>query len=127
MTVQKIPTSDAKVGMILAEPITDQQGRIIMTEGSRLTPVHVKRLDRWGVSELVIQLEEEGEEGGEAKPDNEAIAAAAQIDQEYMRELASVFNERFEAVADQPLMQHLKKVAFKAVVLNGRNGLPGIR
>lgn len=128
MPTRKIPPSEAKVGMILASPIADQQGRTIMGEGTRLTPVHVKRLDRWGVAELIIEVAEDGETPvEEIKPEPNVNEGAAQIDQDYMRECAAAFKERFQPVDGQPLMESLKKAAFKLVVLAGRNGLPGVR
>lgn len=128
----KISTADARVDMILAQPIIDKQGRVIMTEGSHLTAVHLKRFDRWGVSEIVIAQEDKTEDPGEVaaaevntKPTEDA--QTVRIDEGYMRSMAPVFNQRFESVSDKPIMAALKKIAFKCVVLAGRGGIPGVR
>lgn len=127
MSSTKIDTSEAKVGMILAEPIMDKQGRVIISEGSRLTPVLVKRLSRWGVEEIFIDADADEKDSSGAADDEGEGTPTVQLDQEYMRELAVTFNERFHEVEDNPVMEQLKKLSFKIVVLAGRNGLPGVR
>lgn len=126
MATKKIGTEEAKVGMVLASPISDAQGRVIMAAGSRLTPVHVKRFSRWGVTELLIEVDE-GSGEPVSTPDKEESAATQQLDKAYMQEMALVFNERFENVAGNELMEQVKKAAFKAVVLAGRGAIPGIK
>ena len=59
-----ISVKEAKPGMILARPITDQQGRTIVNEGASLSQVYISRLGKWGVDQLYIQ-EEEGAERGD--------------------------------------------------------------
>lgn len=126
MAVQHISAQEAKVGMVLAEPIHDQQGRVIMAAGNRLTPVHVKRLDRWGVSELCIATEEADVSHRDEEEGEDTLPAAQQLDQEYMAEVAQEFNARFSASEGNALMEHLKRVAFKTVVLAGRGGVSGV-
>jgi hypothetical protein len=128
MEEKTITASEAEVGMILARPVHDSQGRVIMNEGSRLTPALIKRFSKWGIETIYINLSAESN-------DNAAVAKASsgqtenpmqQLDQEYMREMAAVFNERFHEVQGDSNMDALKKVAFKAVVLSGRGQLPGV-
>lgn len=131
----KIKPDESKVGMVLAQPITDAQGRTIMAEGSRLTPVHINRLGRWGVQELHVLDDAEAEGaaadgiadgGGEGAQTDDDSSPSVQIDEDFMREKAAEFKQRFTAVEDNPLMDDLKKTAFKGVVLAGRGKIPGV-
>ncbi|MHC4871023.1 MAG: hypothetical protein ACYTFY_04190 [Planctomycetota bacterium] len=128
MAEKKINASEAEVGMIIARPLPDKQGRIILNVGGRLTPAHVKRLEAWGITELFIQLEDAPEENHKAdtaaKEQSESMLE--QLDKDYINQMAEVFNNRFQEVSDNPFMEKIKKAAFKVVILSGKGGIPAL-
>lgn len=126
MQEKKIPTSEAEVGMIVTRPIADNQGRVILTEGGRLTPAHVKRLEKWGIDEIFIDIDGEDPQTNRQNAAESQETPSIQLDEKYMHELAEIYNTRFREVAEKPLMSDLKKIAFKSVVLAGRGTLPGL-
>jgi hypothetical protein len=52
--MKRITVSEAKVGMTLARPITDQQGRVIVNEGTKLNQLYISRLEKWNIKELLV-------------------------------------------------------------------------
>jgi len=116
-------------GMLLGQPILDDQGRTIVPEGARLTPAHIKRLDRWGVTEVVVNDDSstviaanERQAAGQAE-----IESASQEDRDAMRNIASAVAKRFSAVADNEIMGELKRLSVRNLVLGFQGGtIPGV-
>jgi hypothetical protein len=119
--MKRINVKQAKPGMILAQPITDGQGRTIIKQGATLTKLYISRLDKWGVTEVCI------EESGDAAPrvrapggaagaagTGQTDAGAAPADTgalpgvRYGPKLASEIDRTFARVSDDPLMAALR-------------------
>lgn len=128
MAERKITASEAEVGMIISRPLADKQGRIIINEGGRLTPAHVKRLEAWGINELFVNDAdtEDKEDAAKESANAQSESLIEQLDKEYINKMALVFNTRFNEVSGNPIMEKIKKFAFKVVVLAGRGGIPAI-
>jgi hypothetical protein len=58
--MKRINFSEAKAGMVLVQPITDQQGRVIVNAGAKLNQLYISRLEKWGVREICVQDEGNG-------------------------------------------------------------------
>ncbi len=69
--MRRISVKEAQPGMVLARPITDQQGRTIVNKGASLTQLYISRLGKWGIEELFV-------EGPQAKEAAAGPAAPAQ-------------------------------------------------
>lgn len=54
-----IPVDKAQIGMMLAAPISDRRGRLLMPAGKELGNKHLDALPMWGISHIEI----EGDEG----------------------------------------------------------------
>ena len=97
--------------------------------GSRLTPALIHRLQKWGVASVLI--EDEGGTSSDAQREAAADAQAKQdripdfLDEQYMRQVAVEINTRFRLVKDQPVMEMIKKIAFKKIVMLGPRAIPG--
>lgn len=128
MAEKKIIPAEAEVGMIIARPLPDKQGRIILNEGGRLTPAHVKRLEAWGITELFIEVKDENEEQDKetASAKEKSESMLEQLDKDYINQMAKIFNDRFNEVSDNPFMEKIKKSAFKVVILSGKGGIPAL-
>ena len=50
----KIALSEAPAGSVLASPVLDTKGRILLKEGAVLSPQLAKKLGKWGVLEVEI-------------------------------------------------------------------------
>lgn len=54
-----IPVEKAQVGMVLASPVSDRRGRLLMPEGRALGEKHLDALPMWGISHIEIEGEDE--------------------------------------------------------------------
>jgi hypothetical protein len=50
----KIDLDDAQTGMVLAEPVVDRQGGVLLPQQTELTPDLLKSLRRRGIPEIVV-------------------------------------------------------------------------
>jgi hypothetical protein len=57
---QAVGVDDLEVGMILAEDVHDQQGRLLMPSGTALTERHLRAFQMWGI--LTVKVRGAGEE-----------------------------------------------------------------
>lgn len=56
----KIATTNLQEGMILAEPVYDRKGRLILSKGLELELNHLRALKTWGIN--AVQILESSEE-----------------------------------------------------------------
>ena len=57
--MRQIPVEEANVGDIIAEPIQDQSGRVLLPAGAKLSQAVLVRLKGWGGFTLNIEGEEQ--------------------------------------------------------------------
>ena len=50
-----IPLSELKLGMVLARPARDRNGRLLVAEGLTVTEDHLRVLKSWGVTEVAVE------------------------------------------------------------------------
>ncbi len=53
-----VPFETLEPGMVLAEPVLNRMGQILLSKGSELSPRHLTVLRTWGISAVVIEGEE---------------------------------------------------------------------
>lgn len=56
-----LPAEKAKAGMVLAEPVKDRRGRLLLPAGKVLEERYLEALPMWGVTHIAV----EGEAGGD--------------------------------------------------------------
>ena len=65
--MQTISVEQAKVGDVLAEPLLNREGKVLLPKGARLSPAVVSRMQGWGISTLAVDgsgsSESDGAEG----------------------------------------------------------------
>ena len=69
-----VSVDQAAAGMVLANPVTDRRGRLLIPAGQALSDRHVDALKMWGVASLDIEGDEEVEVVASISP--EALEAA---------------------------------------------------
>ncbi len=60
--MQKLSINQVTTGMILAEPIENRKGQLLLATGTELSESHLTILQTWGIKEITI-------EGGKENPD----------------------------------------------------------
>ena len=127
MGTTKCMLSDLQPGMVLAQPILDDKGRTIMQEGARLTPMSIRRLEKWGIDAVSVASGEDASPPSSRRASGQAaLQEASPEDRDRMRSVASAVQERFQNVADDPIMDDLKRLAVRHLVLHAGESVPGI-
>lgn len=96
--MRRIQAGQARVGDVVAEPITNGQGRTLLPRGARLSAAVLSRLQGWGVQELCV-------EGEEPVAVGEAAAAGAGT------RLLHDLDHRFAEWEGDEVMMRIKAVA----------------
>jgi hypothetical protein len=94
----------AEVGMILAEPVMDRRGRLLMPAGRELLEKHLDALPMWGISH--IQVEGDGMGDDEELLEEMAPWAVAQAGEEMVHRF-------LHAGTAHPVMKELSALALK--------------
>ena len=97
--MRQIRVEEARVGDVIAEPIEDQNGRILLPAGAKLSQAVLARLEGWGVFELSIEGVEK--QGGKSKD-----------------ELLVELDQRFAGLEDDETMMQIKEIARGHVIGN---------
>ena len=93
-----------KPGMVLAEPVQNFQGVLLLDTGAELTEKTIQILKSWGVSKVIIEGDDPKEKGGDAGPAIEARTA-----------VQKALAEKFEGVRNDPVMMEIMRVAGKVL------------
>ena len=95
-------------GMVLARPVEDRLGRVLLTKGDALQTRYREKLRDWGVAEVWVEGEADpaADLAGLAAPAAPSPAAGAAVVERVAR--------RFRAYGeDKPVMMGLKLLALK--------------
>jgi hypothetical protein len=84
---------DLKPGMVLARPVRNLQGVLLLEAGARITKKNIRIFKSWGVNEVVIQ--------GRRSDARRSSAEAAIADQET---IVKQLKDKFSDVLDDPVM-----------------------
>ena len=90
--MRQIPVEEAQVGDVVAEPIADQNGRVLLPAGAKLSQAVLTRLKGWGVFTLNIEGDEQ--EGSKNR-----------------EELVDELDHRFAGFEDDEIMMQIKEIA----------------
>lgn len=63
--MRDISVGEAKVGDVVADPVANDQGRVLLPRGSKLSAAVLSRLRGWGVTRLKIEGDEPDARGDE--------------------------------------------------------------
>lgn len=91
---------ELKPGMILAEPVYNQQELLLLEQGTALTKKRIWMLKTWGLEEVCV--------AGKPRGDDEGAGAAGM---ETKETIEKELKEKFADVADDPVMTEIMKAA----------------
>ena len=96
--MREIAVGEAEVGDVVAKPVVNDRGRVLLPVGSRLSAAVLSRLSSWGVERVTV-------EGGEPEEPVEAGSGADAPDVDEALEL------RFSEWEGDELMMAIKQIA----------------
>jgi hypothetical protein len=97
--VRRLYLSEANPGDVIAEPVVNERGMVILPKGAELTAPVIGRLQKMNVTEIAI----EGDDPNAPPPKT-------------LDELLADLDARFEGVEDVPLMMEIKEIAREHLV-----------
>ncbi|PCJ59480.1 MAG: hypothetical protein COA79_10550 [Planctomycetota bacterium] len=98
---------DLKTGDVIKSEIKDGTGRVVVKIGSKVTPLLLKRLAKWGVKNVEI-------EGQEPKVEAKKVEKVAEKKpQNINKELVIRIAKKFSRVREDPFMDKLMKLTIK--------------
>lgn len=126
MASSKLAIADLQPGMTLAQPILDNKGRTILPEGTRLTPMAINHLGKWGVEEVRIRKEQETTVHKQQAVTGILPESASEKDLAFMRRVAEDVAKRFANLPPTEVNNELRRLALKHLITSGRGTVPGI-
>ena len=96
----KLNIEDLKPGMVLAQPVRNRQGVLLLEAGAKITKKNIRIFKSWGVSEIIIK-------GDPAKAENRIKPTEIRVAESLELQL----KERFSDVLDDPVMVEIYKAA----------------
>ena len=108
MTIS-VPTETLEPGMVLAEPVFNRRGQILLSKGSKLSPRHITVLKTWGVQVALI-------EKGDTE-DRDPI-----LDQEIQNRALARIQKRLFWTPKSPLEEEIVHLAVQQVVQRSLQG-----
>ena len=107
-----LPLDELKPGMILAEPVYNQQELLLLEAGTALTKKRIWMLKTWGIEQVCVK--------GKPRGDDQIDAAAGM---ETKETIEKELKDKFADVADDPVMKDIMKAASRQLQksLNDQN------
>jgi len=96
--MRQISVEEAQVGDIVADPVQDENGRVLLPAGAKLSPAVLSRLKGWGVVNLSI----EGDDGEVGKSTEDFLG---ELDHRFAGHESDALMMRIKEVARQHLSQ----------------------
>ena len=93
---------DLKTGMVLAQPVRNHQGVLLLDAGTKITKKNIRIFKSWGVSEVTVNGELK-----ELKTVDETQVAGEK------NSIELALEEKFSDVMDDPVMVEIFKAARK--------------
>jgi len=97
-----------KPGMVLAEPVHNFQGMLLLDAGATLTGKHIRILKSWGVTKISVEGANKRKKSGDSESGSEARLA-----------VEKKLKKKFSEVMNDPVMMEIMRVA--ANVLEARS------
>ena len=120
--VKKIDTRSLVPGDVIANPVTDRKGNILVNAGAQVTPALVRVLEKRGVADVSVH-----EDAMEAKHETAKISSAAAnpVVQARLAEMRERLNIGFQHHVGDPVMAVLYKAVldFQTTKIMTRKGV----
>jgi hypothetical protein len=108
-----VKIDDLKSGMVLAQPVRNAQGVLLLDTGARITKKNIRIFKSWGVSEVSVKGNI-----SESKVGNDSPAAPVK------KSVEMELKEKFSDVMEDPVMRAIFEAAANRLtqkVLNSEN------
>ncbi|MGY8825041.1 MAG: hypothetical protein ACKVJG_14085 [Candidatus Latescibacterota bacterium] len=99
--MREISVEEAQAGDIVAAPVQDENGRVLLPAGAKLSPAVLSRLKGWGVVNLSI----EGDEGDEGEMGKSTEDFLGELEHRFAGHEGDALMMRIKEVARQHLSQ----------------------
>lgn len=130
MSNKWLSIDDIQPGMIVAKAVSDREGRVIIPEGGRLTPMAINRLPRWGIVGVDVFVEENvaavGASNGESGGSRPLQVPTPEQDLEFAARITAAVDLRFSNLERTPLNDEYRQFAIKCLIEKGRGVVPGL-
>ncbi len=103
----RLSLSELEPGMILALPVFDDKGVMLLPGRTRLTERHLERLKRWDVHEAIVEA---------VGRDALAADAEAQLDPALLAAIDDALDEKFATTNGDEIMDEVKRVVRKMTI-----------
>ena len=100
--MNKLSIEDVKPGMILAQPVRNHQGVLLLEAGARITKKSIHIFKSWGVFEISIK--------GDL---TEAQGSPGDMEIKVKESIEKQLKQKFSDVLDDPVMVEILKAASK--------------
>lgn len=107
--MKKLGLDDLKPGMVLAEPVYNFQGLLLLAAGATLYGKNIRLLRSWGVTKVCIEADADAEESG---------GRDFKSDLELQEKIKSSLMDKFAGLLEDHVMAAIMNAAEK--VLNKR-------
>lgn len=101
----KLTIDEIKPGMILARPVRNPQGVLLLEAGTRISKKNIRIFKSWGVPEAAIKAKTGQSEG---HPGETEFRVKESVEQE--------LKEKFSDVLDDPVMAEIYNAASKLLM-----------
>ena len=91
--MREISVGEAHVGDVVADPVANEQGRVLLPKGAKLSAAVLSRLTGWGVTRLKVEGDEADSAGGPTA------------------DLQEELDHQFSEWEEDPLMMAIKQTA----------------
>ena len=96
---------DLKTGMVLAQPVRNDQGVLLLDAGTKITKKNIRIFKSWGVSEVTVERE---------LKELRTVAETSVAGENNSIEIA--LKEKFTDVLDDPVMVEIFNAANKQLI-----------
>jgi len=127
MAITRLSVEELRPGMELAQTVLDDKGRTMLQEGSRLTPMFISRMGKWGVTAVLIRQSSDTDTiARPASTGADILRDASEEERSRMRKIAQTVQTRFSNLTDSPLNAALKKITVRHLITLKPGSTPGI-
>ena len=107
----QIKIEDVKPGMILARPVRNRQGVLLLESGARTTNKSIRIFKSWGVNEVAVKGDH-----------SESSDSAEKAGRQQKESIAKQLRDKFSDVLDDPVMVAIFEAASKRLMHDLQNG-----
>lgn len=102
----RLPLDQLAVGMVLAEPLKNVNGSVMLPPGSAITEKHIRAMRMWGVLDIDIQGEAAPTANERMPPANASDLAKAQAELQSFFAFADLDNPVMAEIFNQAVIHH---------------------